>query len=69
MKPVFLTIITLILSWSCYTQQEIIVKFNYEFLDEQFVGDKSSLTTQLNELFCDKAERELGVVDNLCNAS
>ncbi|MGM0477822.1 MAG: S8 family peptidase, partial [Bacteroidota bacterium] len=62
MKSVFLTIVALILSLACYTQREIIVKFNYEFLDEQFIDDKSSLTAQLNALFNDKAERELDVL-------
>ncbi|MGM0479689.1 MAG: hypothetical protein ACQERC_10740 [Bacteroidota bacterium] len=69
MKSVFLTIVALILSLARYTQREIIVKFNYEFLNEQFIDDKSSLTAQLNALFNDKAEREQVIVDNVCNAS
>ncbi|MDX1652361.1 MAG: hypothetical protein R3277_07715 [Brumimicrobium sp.] len=46
-----------------HTQEEIIVKFNYSYLDYEFIDDKNKKEASLNEIFNEEAERQLHLLE------
>lgn len=62
MKSICLSTTIIFLSIFSLAQEDIIVKFHYNFLDYQFIDDQNSVTATLNDIFNDNAERELGIL-------
>ena len=59
MNYVYLTILVFFIFLRGIAQEEIIVKFNYSYLDYEFIDDESRKTAKLNELFNEEAAREI----------
>ena len=59
MNYFYLTILVFFIFLRGIAQEEIIVKFNYSYLDYEFIDDESRKTAKLNELFKEEAKRHL----------